>query len=146
MPRQTRRMFLKQCTTVAVSSFPAALFMSGCAGSNLPLYYYARSGKLVSLDVARYPELQVVENAIQLEVKDLPSPIVIVRMKENGFVALSPICGHLGCTVRKDQSQFRCPCHGSTYSLDGAVVRGPSERSLTVYRSEFSNGILSIQL
>lgn len=41
-----------------------------------------------------------------------------------GFVAL---CTHAGCalsTVKGDAAL--CPCHGSTFGLDGQVLRGPA--------------------
>ncbi|MGD1953200.1 MAG: cytochrome b6-f complex iron-sulfur subunit [Leptolyngbyaceae cyanobacterium] len=41
-------------------------------------------------------------------------------------------CTHLGCTfpwIPADQ-QFQCPCHGSRYTPDGVVVRGPADKPL----------------
>ena len=37
-------------------------------------------------------------------------------------------CTHLGCTFPWNpiDQQFQCPCHGSLYAPDGAVVRGPA--------------------
>ncbi|MDZ7882542.1 MAG: Rieske (2Fe-2S) protein [Mycobacterium sp.] len=37
-----------------------------------------------------------------------------------------------GCAVSKvDGAQVICPCHGSTFGLDGAVVSGPAREPLT---------------
>jgi Rieske Fe-S protein len=46
--------------------------------------------------------------------------------------AFSATCTHLGCQVHWDGSarQFRCPCHGGAYAMDGAVVEGPPPRPL----------------
>lgn len=37
-------------------------------------------------------------------------------------------CTHLGCTFpwNSVDQQFQCPCHGSRYSADGSVLRGPA--------------------
>jgi len=70
----------------------------------------------------------------------------LVRL-EQGFLALSPKCTHLGCTVpwRADFSfpepgtntekkgWFRCPCHAATYTDAGVRVYGPAPRSLDRY-------------
>jgi nitrite reductase/ring-hydroxylating ferredoxin subunit len=56
----------------------------------------------------------------------------IVR-KGNTFRAVSAICPHLGCTVNvvSGKDPFLCPCHGSHFDKDGAVISGPSPRGLT---------------
>ncbi len=46
--------------------------------------------------------------------------------------ALSAACSHLGCTVAPapDGQTLDCPCHGSRYALDGAVLHGPAAEPL----------------
>jgi Rieske Fe-S protein len=41
-------------------------------------------------------------------------------------------CTHLGCRVRRDPATggFACPCHGSRFDRDGAVLAGPAPRAL----------------
>lgn len=55
----------------------------------------------------------------------------VVRTAE-GFIALSARCTHLGCRLRHDTAGKRlaCNCHGSTFTLDGQVQRGPAARDL----------------
>ncbi len=64
----------------------------------------------------------------------LPQIPAILLNTDNGFVALSLICPHLGCTVESKTDGFACPCHGSRFDLNGRLVRGPAARSLTVLR------------
>ncbi len=47
-----------------------------------------------------------------------------------GFYAIIAICTHLGCTPRLEAVDFVCPCHGSKFSRDGAVLNGPATRAL----------------
>ena len=58
--------------------------------------------------------------------------LFVVR-KGNTCRAMSGICPHLGCTVNSVAGKypFLCPCHGSHFDQNGAVVSGPSPRGLT---------------
>lgn len=47
-----------------------------------------------------------------------------------GVYAVSTVCTHLGCIVKPSTQGFECPCHGSRFAPDGAVVKGPAPRAL----------------
>ena len=47
-----------------------------------------------------------------------------------GVAAVSLICPHLGCIVKKDGAGFGCPCHGSIFGRDGDILGGPAPRGL----------------
>lgn len=51
---------------------------------------------------------------------------------ESGIKALHSSCTHLECLFSWDASKqlFICPCHGSEFSKDGAVLKGPAVRDL----------------
>ena len=40
--------------------------------------------------------------------------------------ALSSVCTHMGCTLhfRPDWQDFRCPCHGASFDLEGRLANG----------------------
>ncbi|WP_436775892.1 FAD-dependent oxidoreductase [Yinghuangia sp. YIM S09857] len=51
---------------------------------------------------------------------------------ETGLRAVSASCTHLGCTVHFNDAErtWDCPCHGSRFGVDGAVLNGPATRPL----------------
>ncbi len=55
---------------------------------------------------------------------------VFIFHSEDGFYAISSICTHLGCIVKKTEDGFSCPCHGSKFGRDGRTVSGPAPRPL----------------
>ncbi len=66
----------------------------------------------------------------------LPDVPAVLFHSQAGFSALSLVCTHLGCTVEQQSDGFACPCHGSRYAENGAVLRGPAKNPLRVLRVE----------
>jgi cytochrome b6-f complex iron-sulfur subunit len=61
------------------------------------------------------------------------------------FVALSALCTHQACTITNvDNQTYVCPCHGSTFDLNGRVLGGPAPTSLRSYATQFADGVLTI--
>jgi Rieske Fe-S protein len=140
-----RRKFLETAGVIA-ASIPMATGVGGCAMTGLTTYRRTAHDRRLELTPGDYPELASPGGAIEIEVDELSDSIVVVRTGTSEYATISSVCTHLGCTVRKDGSFFRCPCHGSTYAMDGSVVRGPAERNLTTYQTELLGGILIIHL
>jgi cytochrome b6-f complex iron-sulfur subunit len=55
----------------------------------------------------------------------------IVR-NEQGFYAIFAQCTHLGCTPRwlDAEGKFKCPCHGSGFTMEAINFEGPAPRPL----------------
>ena len=64
-------------------------------------------------------------------------PAVLIH-NSKGFKAISLTCQHLGCTVDAKADGFVCPCHGSRYSADGKILKGPAERDLRQLKVEIT--------
>ncbi|HEV2784142.1 MAG TPA: FAD-dependent oxidoreductase [Actinophytocola sp.] len=54
------------------------------------------------------------------------------RSADGELHLVSARCTHLGCLVafNNAESTWDCPCHGSRFTVDGAVVQGPAVRPL----------------
>lgn len=56
---------------------------------------------------------------------------VITQATAGSFAAFSTVCTHAGCTVNSvEDGLITCPCHGSTFKLDGSVAGGPARSAL----------------
>jgi menaquinol-cytochrome c reductase iron-sulfur subunit len=59
----------------------------------------------------------------------------VIRKSANEVVAFTPQCTHLGCAYQwvERTKEFLCPCHTSTFGVDGSVLTGPAPRPLDRY-------------
>ena len=74
--------------------------------------------------------------------------LYLVRMNDGGFLALSLHCTHLGCAVtwNKERGVFDCPCHASSFSLDGDVISPPAPRALDIIPLKIEGGLVKADL
>lgn len=71
---------------------------------------------------------------------------IIIRAGESNYVVLSKVCTHSGCTVEfsSTSNNLPCPCHGSKFTIDGAVINGPATSALKKYTAKLSGNSLTI--
>lgn len=81
------------------------------------------------------------------EVKELPvngwkifkfgnKPAILIRLKEDTYLAFSAKCTHLDCIVqyKPDVKMIWCACHNGLYDLTGKNISGPPPRPLEMYK------------
>lgn len=93
---------------------------------NIHYFFLSSIEEMPKRDVKRFELILDQRNsgAEGLQVRKMN--IYIVR-RPDGWIALSPVCTHLGCMVNysRIKREFICPCHGGRYSIDGKVIAGP---------------------
>lgn len=69
-------------------------------------------------------------------------------LADGSLLALSRTCTHLGCSVPwvEEKGRFICPCHGSSFSLNGEVMTAPAPRPLDYYPVRIENGIVKVDI
>jgi succinate dehydrogenase / fumarate reductase iron-sulfur subunit len=60
-------------------------------------------------------------------VHDLEGRAILIRRTQEGLVAFSSVCPHLGCQVHwePDENRFFCPCHRGEFDEQGVAYGGP---------------------
>ena len=77
----------------------------------------------------------------------LPEHKVCVFGTEDGIGVMSLVCTHLGCIVKKLQTGFDCPCHGSKFGPQGELLGGPAPSSLPWWAvSQAPDGTILVDL
>ena len=70
-----------------------------------------------------------------------------IKKPDGAVTVYSPICTHLGCGYRWDDTdhRFESPCHGSRFDADGLVIGGPAPRPLDLLPAKVESGRLLVQ-
>lgn len=70
-------------------------------------------------------------------------PVWVVHLP-SGFIGLSALCTHKGCTIKWESERrlFTCPCHDGLFDERGNVVAGLPLRPLPRFRVGIANGDL----
>jgi glycine/D-amino acid oxidase-like deaminating enzyme/nitrite reductase/ring-hydroxylating ferredoxin subunit len=65
-------------------------------------------------------------------VRDGTRKLAVYRDEQGELHALSAKCTHLGCVVHWNSAErsWDCPCHGSRFDTNGAVLHGPASSAL----------------
>ncbi|MBK7641670.1 MAG: Rieske 2Fe-2S domain-containing protein [Planctomycetes bacterium] len=93
------------------------------------------------------PDRDLVRVAAQAEIKEhsgwrvtlLGQPVLLVRLENNRWFALSAICTHMNiCHLdwNEERRELVCPCHGGAFDVYGNVVQGPPAVPLESYGVE----------
>lgn len=132
------RAALGACALGARASLP--LIAGGCASLRYVQGDLRDGGLHVALD-----QLSPDGTAL-VEVPGMDLPLFVRRTGVGAVIVLSTRCMHRGCQVEPESDRFVCPCHGSEYALDGAILRGPTQRPLERFRATETANSLVIHL
>jgi menaquinol-cytochrome c reductase iron-sulfur subunit len=66
----------------------------------------------------------------------------LLRNKQDGVTAFNTVCPHLGCSVdfRQASNNFYCPCHQSTFDLDGGKLNPIPPRNMDQLEVKVKDG------
>ena len=102
----------------------------------------------ITIPLTDYPELANVGRSLLGHSTGLGDDIILVRVDASTVSTTSAICTHLQCEVAfvPDAARLECPCHGSAFSLDGAVIEGPATTPIAKYPTSFDGNTVVIQV
>lgn len=133
--RVTRRLFVAQA---------AAGILAGCGG-----------GTVTGPEPDRPPEARLPLMAVGVTVplslthQGRFLDLAVTRLDLTRVAAVSRECTHQGCRVGLPvprAATLDCPCHGSRFGADGALVQGPADRPLTSYPARIEGDEVVVSL
>lgn len=111
-----------------------ARLLAGCGGGSKsdsgPTRFPPTDNGTLRLAFVDYPALLETAGWVRGIPPDRTTAIIVVHVGSGSdpadYAALEAACTHFGCGVGYDGGRLECPCHGSLFALDGAVLRGPA--------------------
>jgi cytochrome b6-f complex iron-sulfur subunit len=104
----------------------------------------ATSAASSSAAATGFVALSKIPSDSSVSVKDPTGRILLMTQSGGTVTALDSTCTHQGCTVAPDKSILKCPCHGSEFSLTGAVKQGPATVALHTVAVKVTGGQVSL--
>jgi len=68
-----------------------------------------------------------------------------VIKKGEAITVFSAVCPHLGCSINTSANGFACPCHSSTWNIDGQKTGGPTPRPMDTLEHKIEDGVLKVK-
>jgi Rieske Fe-S protein len=130
MMKGTKNISRREFLLLATKGLLAASGLLGLGGVARILSYPDGLPKQVTFDLGLQEDYPQGSKTLLKQV-----PAILIHDKA-GFRAISLTCTHLGCEVEPAGEGFACPCHGSQFTQDGKVIRGPAAQPLKSLKIE----------
>lgn len=139
-----RREFIKNSCTLCIGIIgisSVALIANSCSSIS-----YIKINELTKEIVIPLHSFSVEKNVVVLTHKDLEYDIAVILLPNGLYKALEMKCTHQPNPVILTNDKFQCPTHGSSFSLDGSVLKSPASQSLKSFKTSIQETNLIIQL
>ncbi|MGD0483395.1 MAG: Rieske (2Fe-2S) protein [Gemmatimonadales bacterium] len=125
----TRRQFLAAVAATAASA-AAASALEACGTPAGPSF------AIVGPPQVKLPLMAIGQTVGVDNVGEGGSGMAVTRLAADQVIAVSRLCTHQACTVALPGTPggaMVCPCHGSRFTVQGAVVQGPAPAPLRTF-------------
>lgn len=131
----SRREFLQQVETGVLAGLcRGALARAAGAGGALSLLNACAGARFVRATVEGQrlvvQRAEITAHGVLVDSPQDSLPIYLRASGTDAYTAVSTACTHRGCQAEPTSDRLACPCHGSEFAFDGAVLRGPAESPL----------------
>lgn len=140
----SRRRFLGSTALVVLPAL-----CGGCKDDRVALVDLpAVANNAIVIPLDGFPMLTEIGGSVVGKASGYADPIIIARVDDTTFAAVDAVCTHMQCTVSYNALNitFDCPCHDSSYEIDGTVIGGPAPRPLRSFAASCDGTQLTITL
>lgn len=144
-----RRLFLKSACITCAGSIGVIWLLEACAAQKqITNYQYLQNRIIIKRSefLIMKNEKHILRKFIVLKPDGLEYPLVIYKLTETDYRAMSLKCTHQGCELTPYETTIVCPCHGAEFNNRGTVTAGPADTDLKLFNITYDIDNLYIQL
>lgn len=125
-----RRNFLKQscgaCAGMSLGLLLGSSLLESCATTGLGVLKASSANGKVSVPLKQFDE----HNFQLLRVTNYSYDIAVQKKDDGSYSAMVLMCTHARHPLTKAGSGYYCTLHGSKFSIDGKVEKGPASKPM----------------
>ena len=137
--RQFIRTGCKLCVGFAGVSALASV-LSSC--TPLPIYNTTFKDKQITVPLTQFEKT----NFILVRCSNLNYDIAVIKQADGNFRSLYMQCTHAETQLDFNGNEFTCSLHGSVFTNNGEVKKGPAERPLVAFQTTTESDHLLIKI
>ncbi len=140
-----RKEFVKSCGLACLGIFTAPTILQSCSSTR-------RISAVPEEGLIRLPKSTFIDDngkSLRYLIIDVPGwkyPIAVFRRSDKEFKSVLLKCTHQGTELEIYGDLISCPAHGSEFSNEGLVFRGPASENLISFQTNFDDRDLTIVL
>ena len=144
MNTMKRRDFLRSSciSCVGAAALGVSLVELSSCSPALPTYKTSFKGNTIDVPVASFGE----SNLLIIRDMQVEFDILLVRKSAEDYRAIYMKCSHRSNPVSATATGLYCPSHGSTFDLDGNVLKEPATAPLQKFKTQLNNQTITITL
>lgn len=139
-----RKDFIKGSCGVCLalgSGFLTSALLSACK-TPLGVIKSVASNDIVSIPLAEFDK----SDYKIIRVSNYDYDLAIQKNKDGTFSTLLLKCSHANQPLTKTGNNYYCTAHGSQFTHEGVVTKGPADRNLTQLATNVAGDLVKIQL
>jgi Rieske Fe-S protein len=137
-----RRQFIRTSCKLCIGIAGATVFAGALTScSPLPIYNTVYKDRQISVPLSEFQKTDFVI----VRCSNINFDIAVIKEPDGGYKSMIMQCTHADNVVEFNGNEFTCSLHGSIFSREGFVKRGPAEKPLVTLftRTEQDHLIIS---
>ena len=137
-----RRDFITQTSKLGACALLGVTVLSQAGCASYPMLKVNALDKSLSIALTEFQK----SKRVLVRTPSLEFDIFVHEFEAGKYRATLLQCTHHNEPIKVTDQQIYCPSHGSTFSLDGQVVKAPAKKELKHYPTRISEDGKSLQI